>query len=273
MFIANCYNVMIVSPSDVVDERAIIGNCLYNWNDINGEAYNILFRVLDYQKNAHPDSGLHPQDSINIQLLKKADLVIAIFWTKIGSPTQKHVSGSAEEVLNHINNGKKALIYFNDEAVNPSKVDHEQYAKLIEFKNQLKSKCLYWQISSKAELESKLKDHIQQLANELKQNQNLPNSTDKKEIDISDLSDMEIDALKLANNSPEKSLHIIFADNGSLINWKSTDIDIMLLKDAISTLEEKKLLKVIGSSKTGIRAVMTNLGKSFCDRWDTFTII
>ena len=109
MFQANCYNVMIVSPSDISEEREIAKDVFYRWNELNSRFHKIVFSVLGYDINAHADSGTHPQESLNHQLLKQADLIIAIFWTKLGTPTTEYSSGSVEEITKHIQEGKKRI--------------------------------------------------------------------------------------------------------------------------------------------------------------------
>lgn len=47
MFQANCFNVMIVSPSDVQKERNIIKESLYRWNELNSRFHKIVFPYWD----------------------------------------------------------------------------------------------------------------------------------------------------------------------------------------------------------------------------------
>lgn len=111
---------MIVSPSDVLKEREIAKNVLYRWNEINSRTRCITFSVLGYDINAHADSGCHPQESLNHQLLEQADLIIAIFWTKLGTPTKFCVKTTitAEDEWLH------SFYYFNDEI--PTDKDFEK---------------------------------------------------------------------------------------------------------------------------------------------------
>ncbi|MBQ4439480.1 hypothetical protein II898_11480 [bacterium] len=170
MWESNCCNVkvMIVSPSDVPKkQREIVKNALYHWNEINFK--NIVFSVLGYDINAHADSGSHPQESLNHQLLEQADLIIAIFWTKLGTPTREYPSGSEEEIERHINAGKKALLFFSNERIDPQLLidpkRREQYEQLMKYKESKKNTALYEDFSTDEEFQKKLNDNINLIAN------------------------------------------------------------------------------------------------------------
>jgi hypothetical protein len=86
--------------------------------------------------------GDRPQAIINKQILGNCDLLVAVFWTRIGSPTGVAVSGTVEEIQEHLNAGKSAMIYFSDAPVRPDSVDEKQYAVLKEFKQECYKKGL-----------------------------------------------------------------------------------------------------------------------------------
>jgi hypothetical protein len=80
---------------------------------------------------------------LNNQILRDADLLVAVFWTRIGTPTGEAVSGSVEEIERHLGAGKPAMIYFSDAPVRPDSVDEAQYKALKEFKQNIKSRGLF----------------------------------------------------------------------------------------------------------------------------------
>jgi hypothetical protein len=49
---------------------------------------------------------------INRQVLADCDLLVAIFWTRIGSPTGSALSGTVEEIEKHLKAEKPAMLYF-----------------------------------------------------------------------------------------------------------------------------------------------------------------
>jgi hypothetical protein len=42
--------------------------------------------------------GAPPQTIINQQVLDKFDLLVGVFWTRVGTSTENHLSGTIEEI-------------------------------------------------------------------------------------------------------------------------------------------------------------------------------
>ena len=262
MFQANCYNVMIVSPSDVQEEREIAKKVLYRWNEINSRYHNIVFSVLGYDINAHADSGQHPQESLNHQLLEQADLIIAIFWTKLGSPTTEYSSGSVEEISRHIQNGKKALIYFSKKKVDLEKVDSEQYKKLQDYKRSIQGNTFYKEVPTEDEFEKLLKDEIQLIANELRSNQLIIHK--KPNDDKLSFSEMEIEVLKIIK--AKKSLQCVKIHGGTLFNGYLINDQRQLaeIEEAVDSLENNGYIKSLSNKRNLFE--LTAAGYRVCDQ-------
>ena len=135
-FSATTYNVMIASPSDVSAERATVRSVVHEWNAINAEDRAQVLLPTGWDTHSWPEMGGRPQEIINKQILKNADLLIAVFWTRVGSPTGKAPSGTIEEIEEHLAEDKPAMIYFSSVPVQMDIVDREQYDALQEFKKQ-----------------------------------------------------------------------------------------------------------------------------------------
>lgn len=241
MFQANCFNVMIVSPSDVQEERNIIKESLYRWNELNSRFHKIVFSVLGYDINACPDSGKTAQEILNHQLLEQADIVIAVFWTKLGSPTSEYSSGSVEEISKHMAAGKKALIYFSNQSIDPRNLNTEQYAKLKEYKAKIQGSVFYNEFSSKEEFYQLIQNHLQILANEIINSFsfNFETITDRKPA----FTEIEIEILKIMKE--RKQLHFIkmlgcTSFGGHLIKDARKIAEI---EEAIDSLEDKGYIK------------------------------
>ncbi len=241
MFNANCYNIMIVSPSDVVDERKIIKKAIYRWNEINSKTRKIVLLVSGWDINAHPDSGTHPQTSLNQQILKEADFVIAVFWNKIGTPTEEYPSGSIEEIMRHMAEGKKAFIYFSNRPVQRHQIDEEQSKKLDSFKEKIHKVAFYKEFSTLEELTSILNDDIQLISNELESPSREANSPTTHHA----LSDFEKQLLALMNEKNDHSLQWVSTFGGKFINGNQIrDIrQIAEIERALKTLIQKNLIK------------------------------
>jgi len=109
--------------------------------------------------------GDRPQEIINRQLLTDCDLLIATFWTRIGSPTGKSSSGTVEEIEEHLAKGKPAMIYFSDTPVRPDSIDESQYQTLKEFKNKCRQQGLIESYESIEEFKEKFRRQLAQTIN------------------------------------------------------------------------------------------------------------
>jgi nucleoside 2-deoxyribosyltransferase len=55
--------------------------------------------------------GDHPQSILNRQLVDRCDLLVAVFRTRLGTPTPHGPSGTAEEIERFIASRKPVLLY------------------------------------------------------------------------------------------------------------------------------------------------------------------
>jgi hypothetical protein len=110
--------------------------------------------------------GVPAQQLINRQVLNKCDLLVGVFWTRIGTPTEKHLSGTVEEIEEHIASGKPAMLYFSSQPVAMDTVDLDQIQKLKAFKQSCQSRGLYESYDSHAEFKEKFYRHLQLKVNE-----------------------------------------------------------------------------------------------------------
>lgn len=122
--------VMIASPGDVADERELIRSIIHDWNDVNAEASKVMLAAIGWETHSSPELGARPQELINMRVLKNCDLLIGVFWTRLGTPTGKSPSGTVEEIEEHVAAGKPAMIYFSSKPVAPESIDAEQFAQV-----------------------------------------------------------------------------------------------------------------------------------------------
>lgn len=157
---AKVYKVFIASPSDVTNEREIVRLVLFKWNVLNSETLQTVLLPIGWDTHSAPETGRSAQEYINEEILDKCDILIGVFWTKVGSPTKNHISGSVEEIHRHLSKRKLAMLYFSKKPI-PSDADLEQIQKVRSLKEQYKNDSLYGEYSNESDLESKLYDHIQ----------------------------------------------------------------------------------------------------------------
>lgn len=165
-FKANIYQVIIASPGDVPRERQMAREIVYEWNSIHSRFQKICLQPVGWEYDSTPEMGDRGQEFINKQLLEDSDLLIGIFWTRIGSPTGNSISGSVEEIEKHVEAGKPAMLYFSNAPVLPDSVDAKQYAKLKKFKKECQDKGLVESFSSPEEFRMKLTRQLAQKINQ-----------------------------------------------------------------------------------------------------------
>jgi len=115
---------------------------------------------VGWDSHAAPDMGDRPQAVINKQLLEKCDLLVAVFWTRLGSPTGEAPSGTVEEIKKHLAAGKPAMLYFSDVPIQPSNVEEAQYNALKEFRAECQNKGLIETCKSLEEFRDKFRRQL-----------------------------------------------------------------------------------------------------------------
>lgn len=161
-YAAKVYKVMIASPGDVLKERQVIRDVVYEWNSIHSQDRDIVLLPVGWESHSSPSMGDRPQAIINRQVLEDCDLLIAVFWTRLGSPTGKSPSGTVEEIEEHLKAGKPAMIYFSSSPVYPESVDPKQFKALVQFREKCRKRGLIETYDSISEFRDKLSRHLAQ---------------------------------------------------------------------------------------------------------------
>lgn len=114
-----------------------------------------------YESHAIPGLGNRPQALINAQAVDQADVVVAIFDSRLGSDTGVDVSGTAEEIHRAAASGKPVHVYFSGEPI-PRNVDLRQLAALRAFQEELQSEGLLGHYQDPADLSGQVELAIEQ---------------------------------------------------------------------------------------------------------------
>lgn len=163
---ATTYNVMISSPSDVAAERAAIRQTVADWNIMHSQTREIVLLPIGWETHSSPQMGQHPQKLLNKQILERSDLLVGVFWTRLGTPTPTQPSGSVEEIEEHLSAGKPVMLYFSNQPVRPDSVDPEQYRNLLSFKASCKERGLFQEYEDIADFREKFSRHLQLMLND-----------------------------------------------------------------------------------------------------------
>ncbi len=181
-YLASIFNVMIASPSDVATERKIVRDVLYEWNAVNAASRKVVLLPVGWETHSSPEMGATAQTIINRQVLSKCDLLVGVFWTRIGTSTESHLSGTVEEIEEHILAGKPAMLYFSNQPAAPNTVDIDQYQKLKAFKASCQSRGLFETYDSYDEFKGKFNRQLHLKVNEHSLFQAVYVSGDEQEI-------------------------------------------------------------------------------------------
>lgn len=139
---AKVIEIIIASPGDVAEERQIVRDVIAEWNAVYARDRSVVLLPVGWETHSSPELSGRPQQIINERLLAHADLLVGIFWTRVGSPTGKAISGSIEEIQEHRLLGKPVMLYFSNVPVALDSVDQAQYAQLTVFKKWAKGEGL-----------------------------------------------------------------------------------------------------------------------------------
>lgn len=165
MYEAKVYRVMTGAPSDIKEEINIVRKYINDWNPVNSENKRIVIFPINWKMDCYPASGIPPQEHINEVLTCKSDMMICIFGTTLGTPTNKEVSGTVEELKAHIANKRPAMVYFRTAVQNINKIQPEQLQKIIEFKEEIKDKTFFREYSTAKEFKNRFKSDFEQAVN------------------------------------------------------------------------------------------------------------
>tara|TARA_R110000823_G_C15908179_1_gene497495 strand:+ start:771 stop:1685 length:915 start_codon:yes stop_codon:yes gene_type:complete len=153
--------VMIATPGDVSEERDVIRAVIHDWNDVNASASQTMLTPVGWDTHSSPELGVRAQELINTRLLKDCDLLVGVFWTRLGTPTGKAISGTVEEIEEHIAAGKPAMIYFSSKPVAPESVDSAQFSELQKFKDKCKELGLVEFFDDTSQFQQKFSKQLQ----------------------------------------------------------------------------------------------------------------
>ena len=78
---------MIASPGDVAAERNVIREIITEWNNVNADSRRTVLLSIGWETHSVPEMGNRPQAIINKQILGGCDLLVGVFWTRLGTET------------------------------------------------------------------------------------------------------------------------------------------------------------------------------------------
>ncbi len=194
-FDAKVYKVLIASPSDVGDERNIIPEIINEWNAVSAFQLKIILMPIKWESHSAPLLGNRPQAIINEQLVNDCDILVGVFWTRIGTHTGVSISGTAEEIEHFVEQEKPVMLYFSQSPVDPDKIDINQFTILRSFKEKMRLKGL-------TESYSGMPDFRQKFSRQLAINLNSIIANDMAKLEPNKIEPKDKSAARAAEKSP-----------------------------------------------------------------------
>lgn len=257
-FKAEVLRVLIASPSDVRNERDEIEQAIFHWNKTYAEELEVVLLPGRWEDDVVPTYGKDdPQQIINEQLVHKCDILIGVFWTKLGTPTSKHSSGTLEEINIFIEQGKEIMLYFSEKDI-PRSADFDEVKRVDDFKKHYGSKGIYAKYERdlitkhlyRKVLEHKRKDTPENTATSPQVTNGAQQETLDGLISSNKLSKQELLLLKFSHDTGERLFGVRWMAEGTkekIIKWEQSNhlMDILSenYEQTVHTLSERGLLK------------------------------
>ncbi|MFJ6778365.1 hypothetical protein [Streptomyces yangpuensis] len=152
-FSASVRRLLISSPGDVPrSDLPIIQQSINRWNGVYAEQFGSIIMPISWGTHAAAEFGQPPQKILNRQLVDKCDACIAIFANRLGTPTELHESGTAEEISRLSESGKYVGILRCRRPVDASTIDLTQATRLNEYIAGIESSALILDYANDADL-------------------------------------------------------------------------------------------------------------------------
>lgn len=157
--------VFAASPSDVQPERDCLGRVVEELNRTVAGQSGLVVELERWETHVRPGIGTDAQAVINRQI-DPPDAVVGIFWTRLGTPTPRGISGTAEEIEQAIarwlaDDDVEVLVYFSQQPVAIHDLDPEQLGGVRAFKRNLQGRgVLTRDYATLTEFERLLREHL-----------------------------------------------------------------------------------------------------------------
>lgn len=124
---------LVSSPGDVPTETIhAVFEAAHRWTRTYGKQFTTTVIPVAWGTNAVAAIGDRPQALINDQLTDQADLGVAIFRDKVGSPTGEADSGTWEEITRMRDAGKPVAILLDESPRTPASGQELEERKRLE---------------------------------------------------------------------------------------------------------------------------------------------
>jgi hypothetical protein len=156
----------LCGPTDVAKEIALAAEAINDWNCQHGEQRGFWVKHQHWSTDSYPDAQETGQGAINKQLIDSTDILVALFWSRIGTPTATAESGTVEEIQRAIAGGTKVMVYFSDLEPLPAGTSIEQLKRLSAFRQRLRAHKSCWTFQSRSRFRDDFANHLALVLND-----------------------------------------------------------------------------------------------------------
>ncbi len=154
------FRVFVGAPSDVTEELDIIRGRIEEWNRDHGPTTHARVEFTNWRTHSYPGSGKRPQSLLNQQVVDAADIIVALFRDRLGSPTGKAASGTVEEIQRGIRQRKAVMVYFGNLQTPGARRRRDEAGRIDRFRKQLGTAALYHTHTDLQSFESAFRQHL-----------------------------------------------------------------------------------------------------------------
>ena len=152
------------APNDVVEECVAFLDAINDWNNVNSSSHSAILKPIAWKTDTFPAVG-RPQAIINEQALDMSDILVAVFWSRFGTPTGVASSGTEEEIRRSIAAGRPVMLYFCEREIPEGKSDPVQLRRLSQFRAEFRRTALVHPYRSDEDFRKAFAQHLAMAVN------------------------------------------------------------------------------------------------------------
>jgi len=158
--------IVIASPGDVKRERELIRSTILNTVNIWAKILNIEFEVIDWENSTYPSVGNYSQEVINKQFGDFNNIVIGVFWYRLGTPTANFPSGTVEEIERAVTKQKEGKnlnvkLYYKSKPVPKSRLHESQLDAVHKWRDYWSKRGVYyWSFKEFSDIPNLITKHL-----------------------------------------------------------------------------------------------------------------
>lgn len=181
-------HLLISAPVDVpLEDMAVIRKAISQWNLNLGRHVGLTVIPVSWTEHAVAEFGERPQEILNDQIVNGADLAVALFQDRLGSPTGEAESGTAEEIRVLVTAGKPVAVLVNTASRPPLSGDaFDERKRLISYLDELRKSALLFEYSTDAELIGHLNNFLSRATAQFQQSAETTKGAQSEAVDPSE---------------------------------------------------------------------------------------